>query len=201
MIEKTGRVQHEKYMAERVAQQTTPISDPISRNQLPLFRRPPSRVPSTAKQTVSSLKSDCALFARLFIACQTRDGDLDNFFKHENHAYAPSLSQLGKLRLGTKSDLVEWLEKLCTSCGEAPPVDVIILVGAAIINLLKPIGVKTFQEYSTLVFLPYVKSLLRNVIIWDVYLEGSPLHERSEERVFEGEMQHPTQYLETGKSY
>ena len=96
VIEKTGRVQYEKYMAERVVQRTTPISDPISRNQLPLFSRPPSRAPSTAKQTVSSLKSDCTLFSRLFIACQTRDGDLDNFFKNENHAYPPSLSQLGK---------------------------------------------------------------------------------------------------------
>ena len=72
---------------------------------------------------------------------------------------------------------MEYLEKLCTSFGETPPVDVIILDGAAIINMLKPIGVKTFQEYAPLVFLPYVKSLLRSVtrmdIIWDVYLAGS----------------------------
>ena len=110
-IEKTGQDQY-KYMIER----TTPVFDPISKNQMTLFSRPPSRGPSKTKRTITSLKSDCTLFSRLYIATQIRHGDLDNFFKHENHAYPPSLSLLGKLRLGTKSDLVECLEKLCTSC-------------------------------------------------------------------------------------
>ena len=83
----------------------------------------------------------------------------------------------GKLRFTTKSDLVECLEKFCTTNGEAPSVDVIIIDGAAIINMIKPIGVKTFQEYARHVFLPHIKSQLRNVkridIIWDVYLEDS----------------------------
>ena len=55
--------------------------------------------------------------------------------------------------------------------------DVIILDGAAIINMLKPIGVKTLQGYATRVFLPFIKAQLRKVtridIIWDVYLEDS----------------------------
>ena len=143
-------------MTERVIERTTPVFDPISKNQMPLFSWPPLRVPSKTKQTITSLKSDCTLFLRLYIATQTRDGDLDNFFKHENHAYPPSLSLLGKLRFGTKSDLVDCLEKYCTSRGEAPLVDVIILDGAAIINMLKPIGVNSFQEYATRVFLPFI---------------------------------------------
>ena len=55
--------------------------------------------------------------------------------------------------------------------------EVIILDGAAIINMLKSIGVMTFQDYATHVFLPFIKAQLRNVtiidIIWDVYLEDS----------------------------
>ena len=117
---KTGQDQYDKYMTEQVKERTTPVFDPISKNQMPLFSRPPSRGPSKTKQTITSLKSDCTLFSRLYIATQTGDGDLDNFFKHKNHAYPPSLSLPGKLRFGTKSDLVECLEKLCTSCGEAP---------------------------------------------------------------------------------
>ena len=54
---------------------------------------------------------------------------------------------------------------------------VLILDGAATINMLKPIGVKTFQDYATHVFLPFIKTQLRKVtridIIWDVYLEDS----------------------------
>ena len=177
VIEKTGQDQYDKYMTERVIERTTSVFDPISKNQMPLFSRPPSRVPSKTKQTTAPLNSDCTLFSRFYIACQTRDGDLDNFFKHENHAYPPSLSMLGKLRFGTKSDLVQCLEKFCTSCGEAPLVDAIILDGAAIINMLKPIGVKSFQEYATHIFLPFIKAQLRNVtridIVWDVYLEDS----------------------------
>ena len=55
--------------------------------------------------------------------------------------------------------------------------DVIKLDGAAIINMLKAIGVKTFQDYAKHVFLPFIKAQLRNVTridtIWDVYLEDS----------------------------
>lgn len=90
VIEKTGQEQYEKYMTERVIKRTTPLSDPISRNKMPLFSRPPARVPSKAKQIVSSLKSDCVLFSRLYIACQTRDGDLDNWVlrRHVHSLYS-----------------------------------------------------------------------------------------------------------------
>ena len=38
------------------------------------------------------------------------DGDMDQFFSHENHACPPSLSQEGKLRLGSKADIMLCLE-------------------------------------------------------------------------------------------
>ena len=33
------------------------------------------------------MKDDCRLFSSLCIACQTRGGDFDNFFSHENHSF------------------------------------------------------------------------------------------------------------------
>ena len=36
-----------------------------------------------------------AVFARLFIACQTREGDLENFFAHENQPNLP-FCQIGE---------------------------------------------------------------------------------------------------------
>ena len=110
--------------------QTKPITDSIRRNNLPLFSRSPVREKSRTQLQVSSLKNDCSLFSRLFIASQMRDGDLDDFFAHENQACAPALSQMGKMRLGTKSDLVGCLEDMIPSQENvaSPHVEVIILV-------------------------------------------------------------------------
>ena len=41
-----------------------------------------------------------------------------NFFAHENQACLPSPSNMGKLQLGTKSDIVGCLEKLVPSTRE-----------------------------------------------------------------------------------
>jgi len=65
---------------------------------------------SKEKQRIVSLKSDAGIFSRLYISCQTRDGNLEKFFCHENQAYPPAFSDSGKLHLGTKSDLLVYLE-------------------------------------------------------------------------------------------
>ncbi len=179
-IEKLGQEQYETFVNERLVNQTKPITDPIKRNNLPLFSKPPVREKSKTQLQVSSLKNDCSLFSRLFIASQTRDGDLDEFFAHENQACPPSLSNMGKLRLGTKSDLVECLEDL-TPSGDTPSctpaVEVMILDGAAIVNMLAPCNAKTFSEYASQVFLPYITSQLQHTsrvdIVWDEYLQDS----------------------------
>ena len=44
------------------------------------------------------LKVSCQLFSRLFISCQTRQCDLQEFFKHENQPTPASLSDSGKFR-------------------------------------------------------------------------------------------------------
>ena len=124
------------------------------------------------------MKSDCALFARLYISCQTRDGDLDKFFKHENQGCPPSLSHVGKRRLPKKKyELTECLEANTTRGTEAPSaIDATIIDGAAVVNMIKP-GTKTFSGYAEQSFLPHVKTQLRHVkcvdIVWDEYVENS----------------------------
>ena len=69
------------------------------------------------------------------------------------------------MRSGTKSDLVHCLENLIPPQENNlanPTGTVIILDGAAIVNMLKPGTAKTFQDYATLVFLPYITAQLRN---------------------------------------
>ena len=93
-------------MADRLVERSTPISEPIKKNKLLLFSRPPPHTKSNTSLQISSLKNDVSLFSRLYIACQLRDG---KFFPHENQAF-PSPSLHGKLRLENKFDLLYCLE-------------------------------------------------------------------------------------------
>ena len=85
---------------------------PIKMNKLPLFNFHPTKVASKKQQEMISMTQNCSLFSRLYISCQARDGDLDNFFSYENQSYPPSLSQHGNLRFGSKSDLMDCLENV-----------------------------------------------------------------------------------------
>ena len=72
------------------------------------------------------------LFLQLYIGCQVRQGDMQNFFAHENHLYPPSLSDMGQLRQGTKSDLLDCLEQGAPSCHERTNVDESVIDGAVV---------------------------------------------------------------------
>jgi hypothetical protein len=67
---------------------------------------------------------------------------------------------MGGLRNGSESDLMFYLENLVPVNEELSKlsVQVRILDGAAIINMLRLGSAKTFQAYATGVFLPYAKS-------------------------------------------
>ena len=126
---------------------------------------------------MKSLKNDVNLFSRLYIECQNRDGNLDEFFQHENQAFPPSLSDGGGIRLGVKSDLLTCLEDFSQPRTEVPPTSCIVLDGAVIIHLLKPATVKTFNEYAQQVCVPYIRSKLHQAtrldLVWDRYIKDS----------------------------
>ena len=57
------------------------VTDPLKKNNLPTFSTPTKKAVSKDQAKVKLLKEDCSLFGRLYIACQTRDGNLDEFFR------------------------------------------------------------------------------------------------------------------------
>jgi len=122
------------------------LGELIKKNKLQLFGQPPAR--NKSKSKLQSLESDCGLFSRMYIACQSRDGDLNEFFTHENQRCPPSLSQDGKLRHGKKSDLLDCLTSCVECITDAPESNVIILDGAVLVNMLKPVACKTFNDYA-----------------------------------------------------
>ena len=78
--EEIGKKQYQTFVTERLLERSKPLSEPITRNKLSLFSRPSPREKSRASLQVSSLKNDVSLFSRLYIACQSRDGNHDDFF-------------------------------------------------------------------------------------------------------------------------
>lgn len=133
-----------------------------------------------AAKQLSSIKKDCSIFSRLYISCQTRDGDLDEFFKYENQGYPPSLSDQGNLRLpNKKSELTQCLEALTKPESNMPKdLEVTIIDGAAVVNMIKPnVTQRTFSDYAVGSFIPYIKTHLSHVsridVVWDEYIDNS----------------------------
>ena len=81
---KIGNVQFDLLVKERLMERKVSVDEVLSRNKLTLFTTK-HLLEKKEKQQIMLMKGDMQLFSRLYIACQTRDG---NF-----------------LRLGGKSDL------------------------------------------------------------------------------------------------
>ena len=96
-----GQDQYELFVTERLRRGYVAITaDTLKHNKVALFGTPTEKKGSNKEQKMVALKSDCPLFSRLYIACQAREGNLEEFSRHENQPFPPSLSVSGKLRHG-----------------------------------------------------------------------------------------------------
>ena len=75
-IESVGRDQYSKYHKTVISDRTRSIHDPIKKNSLPLFRCPTHKTKTKQAGQISMLKDDVALFSRLYIVMQHREGDM-----------------------------------------------------------------------------------------------------------------------------
>ena len=132
----------------------TSIRQSIKWNNLPLFKHSKPKGVSKAKQQVATLQSDCSLFCHPYVASKFRDGNLKEFFSHENHPWPHALSVRGKLNLPSKkSELLKLPEE-----GTPPRVPSTyhakVYDGTAIVYALPAHQASTFGEYGDKVFLP-----------------------------------------------
>ncbi len=98
---------------------------------------PPARGKSMSQLQVLSLKSDCSLFSRLYVSCQTRGGNLDNFFECENQVAPPSVSHIGTLQPGNKATLqLPILEGVVPGQTQIPVMNTMIIEGSVAVNML-----------------------------------------------------------------
>ena len=147
----------------------------INKNKTDFFRQQPDASSKDLKQ--KNVKDDCALFSKLFISCQSRECDLQDFFQHENQPYPASLSDGGNLYSCQKSQLATILEDEATLAETEPKIDAIIVDGSAFVNSMQPRIAKTFEEYATLEIVPKIESYSskyqRTDFVFDVYKADS----------------------------
>ena len=100
-----------------------PLSDIVSKDKLALFSTPQAKQRSRSKEQVASLKTKCTLFfSRLYIACQASNATPTVSLHMKIRRASPSISDMGQLRQGSKSDIMECLA----------------LDGVAIVNMVRP---------------------------------------------------------------
>lgn len=176
-LREIGLRQYNEFL-ERITNEGTPdFYDAIKKNNLPLFSRKVKPKAGAVKGKLQHLKNDCNLFSRLFISCQSRQCDMEEFFSHENQTTPPSLAQDGELYTGVKSQLMDVLEENITTAANDPDSDALVIDGAAMVNSKPPRDSSTFDDYAHDTILPYIDSCLRKYlrvdIVFDVYIQDS----------------------------
>ena len=153
MVLDVGQDQHSKFVDEQLSKCVTTVTDPLPKNKRPLFSYPAVKGPSKGSLQLLSLRSDCNLFSRLYLACLGRDCDGNKFVCHGNHPGPLSLSLGGKLRLESNADTLPYFELLETASSEKfAPVNAQFLDSAAVVQMLNPGPAKTFLDYAVHVF-------------------------------------------------
>ena len=173
-----GHTQFSNFVQSRFIDKSIDLEDKIPRNKNKIFTTQVTKKINNGKLKLVEARQEIQLFSRLYIACQTRDSDLNEFFSHENHAYPPSLSLGGEIRKGTKSDLLTCFASTSEPVHESPSATATILDGAAIVHIVKPDGCKTFAEYANRRFVPFIMQMFRGSIrrvdlVWDTYKKDS----------------------------
>ena len=74
-----GTGAYETYCKERLCSDKSSIYATITKNKLPFFRQKNTLSTLKSKLKLLSLKSDCQLYASLYIASQARQADLSEF--------------------------------------------------------------------------------------------------------------------------
>ena len=107
-LEQLGKTQYQEYVKSVIVDRTASISNPIKKNKLYLFGKQSVRAKSKQAKTITALQNNVMLFAQLYIAMQSRNADLKDFFSHEVQSFLAAHSEFGSLRLPTaKSDLLK----------------------------------------------------------------------------------------------
>ena len=165
-LDTLGQTQYREYVKAVIEDRTTSIHNTIKRNKIPLYKKQPLRDKSKQTKRIAALQNNVALFAQLYIAMQSRNADLEEFFSHEVQPFPPS--------------------SLLPSTQPEPPsqFDCSVLDGAVVVHCLPVTGSSTFDDYAHNVFIPHLSSQRsrRVDVVWDTYIPNSLKESTREKR-------------------
>ena len=96
------------------------------------------------------------MFSSLYVAYQSREGDLHQFFSHENHAYPRALSVYGEFRdSDDKSDIFKEFDKYIEPSTSLPQSTAEVVDGSAAVQAVIPRESKNFEQYCRKDFAGY----------------------------------------------
>ncbi|KAK3926446.1 BRISC and BRCA1-A complex member 2, partial [Frankliniella fusca] len=189
-IEQTGRDKYMDFVEKRIKSQSISFYNPISKNSVKIFatKKKPLH-PNREQMKMAQLKEDNQLYWRLYVASLARQLDLDKFFEYDNQNTPPALSAAGKLRSGTKADLVQLLQSVSPIKHQPSVCQGLLFDGAHLVHNVPPRpGVKTFEEYFRRQLVPHVEQAAVTVLsvridfAWDLYAENSIKNTERESR-------------------
>ena len=94
-----GQSIHDEYVEERVSKRPNPYHRYYTAIQLTIVWHPKKRQSLHVRQgTISKVTANTFPGCTLYIACQAREGNLEEFLKYENSLSPPALSFHGKIR-------------------------------------------------------------------------------------------------------
>ena len=149
-------------------------------NLFTFTNRPPTDL-KKGTDKLGSAKANTALFTKKCLCRNCRYKHVPTqmyriFFQYENQREPPSLSDRGKLRPGTKSDILGCLPGMLGPewTPAARSASVVVLDMAAVVHIIKPQRASVFGEYTEMQLLPYLESHMmdrttRVDAIWDTY--------------------------------
>ena len=168
-----GKSQCDSYVQERLIDRSKWITDPIKKNNLPLLSTLGKKCQSKEKAPVALLKEDCSHGCTLRASVEM--AILTNFSSTKTNRDHPSFHKWINLEGDQKADLVKCLAII--NKAKQPPVDAIILDGAAAVQMIPLGAVRTFGEYVDMVLQPFILKQLESAsridIVWDVYWKDS----------------------------
>lgn len=182
-FDKRGQEQFNSFVKNVLLERKVAFEDPIKKNSFIFFKC--KKAVKRKPKKVQILKHSSSLFSQMYIATNTREGDLDLFFSHEVHAFPPSMAESEEVMYSSKkSEIIHCLEKAVSesnnpiSVEQTMSYDCLIVDGGALIHMLVPgRGIATFTDFKTMCFKKYIQCELRKVsslhIVWDTYKEQS----------------------------